>query len=65
MQPVEIRDAVDAAVDYERSSPVLERGLDDQRIAARPVVAVPGEQPHALALGLNGQAMPSFLISWS
>jgi hypothetical protein len=38
VQPLEIRDAVDAeqhrlAIDYERAGAVLERGLDDARIA--------------------------------
>ena len=33
------------------------RGLGDQRKAVAPVVAVAGEQPHALALALDDQAV--------
>jgi hypothetical protein len=60
VQAVEIRYAVDAeqhrlAVDDERSVAIAQRGLGDERIPARPVVAVAGEQPHALALALDDQ----------
>ena len=62
MQPVEVGDAVDAeqhrlAIDHERAVPVSQRGLGDQRIAIAPVVTVAGEQPHALAVALNDQAI--------
>jgi hypothetical protein len=62
VQTVEIGDAVDAqqhrlAIDDERSRSVLQRGLDDQRITISPVVSVAGEQPHALTLALNHQAI--------
>jgi hypothetical protein len=58
MQPIEIADTVDdeqhrLAIDHERCGTVAQRRLDDQRIAIGPVVAVAGEQPHALALALN------------
>jgi hypothetical protein len=36
---------------------VAQRGFDDQGIAGGPIVAVPGEQPHALALALADQAL--------
>jgi hypothetical protein len=66
VQPVKIRDAVDAeqhslAVDHERARSVPQRGLDDQRIAVGPVVAIAGEQPDALAFALNDQAVPVML----
>ena len=62
MQAVEIGDAVDAeqhglAIDHEGRVSVAQRGLNDQRIAVAPVVAVAGEQPHALALALDDQAV--------
>ena len=34
-----------------------QRGLDDQRIAVTPIVAFPGEQPDALAIALDDQAI--------
>ena len=66
MQPVEVGDAVDTeqhglAVDHERCIPIAQRGLGDQRISAAPVVAVPGEQPHALAVALNDQPIAVML----
>jgi hypothetical protein len=53
VQGVEVGDAVDTehhglAVDHELA--VLQRGLDDPGIAAAPLVAVAGEQAHALAI---------------
>ena len=62
VQAVEIGPAVDAeqhglAVDHERAVAVAQRGLDDQRKAIGPVVAVAGEQPHALAVALDDQAV--------
>ena len=58
MQGIEISDAVDTehdrfAIDHELALLVPQRGLDDPGIAAAPVVAVPAEQAHALALALN------------
>ena len=55
VQRVEVGDAVDAedhglAVDDEMLLAVLERGLGDPGIAARPVGAVARQQPHALVL---------------
>jgi len=63
MQRIEIGDAVDAednglAIDDELLMPVPQRALDDPRITAAPVVAVPGNQAHAVAIA-------SYLISWS
>ena len=62
VQAVEVRNAVYAEqdglpVDHERGVPVAQRGLGDQRIAVAPVVAVAGEQAHALALALDDQAV--------
>ena len=34
-----------------------QRGLSDQRVTIRPVVATAGEQPHALAFTLDDQAV--------
>ena len=67
-QAVEIPSPVDAkqhrfAVDYERAVPVTQRGFKDQRIAIASVMAVPGEQPHALALALDDQAITVVLDS--
>jgi hypothetical protein len=45
------------AIDHERARPVLQRGLDDQRVMIGPIVAVPGEQPHTLALALDEKAL--------
>jgi hypothetical protein len=61
VQRIEIGDAVDAqehrlAIDDKRGgSAVSQRGLGDQRIAGGPIVAVPREQPHGLALSLDDQ----------
>jgi hypothetical protein len=62
VQPIEIGNAVDAmqdrlAIDDERSCAVSQRGLDDQRVTIAPVIAVSGEQPNALALALDDQAI--------
>ena len=62
MQAVEIRAAVDVkphrlAVDHEGRTVVAQRGLGDQRKPAAPVVAVAGEQAHALAVTLDDQAV--------
>jgi hypothetical protein len=66
MQSVEIRDAVDAeqhglAIDHERGRAVLERSLDDERIPVGPVMAVPGEQPYALAFAMDDQPIAVML----
>ena len=55
VQAVEIGYAIDAekdrlAIDDELGLPVPERGLDDQRVAFRPIVAVASEQPDAGAV---------------
>jgi hypothetical protein len=75
VQPIEIGNAVDAkqdrlAIDDERGCAVSQRGLNDQRVTIAPVIAVSGEQPNALALALDEQAvavvldlMESLLIS--
>ena len=62
VQAVEVGDAVDAeqhrfAVDHERAVAVAQRGLDDAADSVAPVVAVAGEQPHALAVALDDQAV--------
>jgi hypothetical protein len=62
MQLVEVGHAVDTeqhrfAIDHERAGAVLQRGLPDQGVALGPVVAVAGEQPYALALALDDQAI--------
>ena len=36
---------------------VLERGLHDPRIPIGPVVAAPGNQPHAVAIALQPEAV--------
>jgi hypothetical protein len=55
MQAVKIGAAIDArqhrlAFDHEGGIPVTQRGLRDQRKPVGPVVAVAGEQPHALCI---------------
>lgn len=62
VQTVEVGDAIDAqqhrlAVEDEGAGAVPQRGLDDQRVAVGPVVAVAGDQPDALAVMLNYQAV--------
>ena len=37
--------------------PVLQRGLDDPWITAAPVVAVPSDQAHAIAVALQADAI--------
>ena len=63
MQRIEIGDAIDAeddglAVDDELLHPVLQRGFNDPRIPFCPVIPVPGEQAHAVAVALNAQPIP-------
>src|SRR4051812_47298493 len=58
----EVRDAVDAEqpqphLDDELLLAVLRRRLDDPGETLRPVMAVPGDQPHAFALALDAQAV--------
>ena len=36
---------------------MTQRGFDDARVPAAPVIAVAGPQPHGLALPLNDQAV--------
>jgi hypothetical protein len=43
-------------IDDELLERVLQRGLDDPRIAPRPVMTIAGEQPHAIAVAVNEQA---------
>jgi hypothetical protein len=43
------------AIDHKGCRAQLAGGLSDQGISFRPVVAVPREQPHAVALALNQQ----------
>src|SRR5205823_14238579 len=62
VQAVEVGDAVDAAqhrfaVHDEGFDAVTQRGFDDARIPAAPVMTVAGPQPHGLALPLNDQAV--------
>ena len=57
IEPVEIGDAVNAkehglAINDELLGSGAMRGLDDQRVAARPIIAIAGEQPDALAIAL-------------
>jgi hypothetical protein len=61
IQHLKVGDAVDAqhhrlAVDHEALASVLERGFHDPGIAPRPVMAVPGKQPNAVAITVNDQA---------
>jgi hypothetical protein len=62
MQAVEIRSTVDAeqnslAIDHQGRIAVAQRGLRYQRVSIGPVVAVAREQPNALAVALNDQAI--------
>jgi hypothetical protein len=66
MQPVEVRHAVDAeqyrlAIEHERARAVLRCRFGDQGIAIGPIVAVAGEQPHALVFPLDDQAIAVML----
>ena len=66
MQRVEIGDAVDAehdrfAVDNELLVFVLQRRLDDPRIALAPVITAARDQPHAIAVALDPQAVAVIL----
>jgi hypothetical protein len=59
---VEIGDAADVeddglAIDHELSMPVLRGALEDPGKAAAPVVAVAGEQAHAIPLAGHDQAV--------
>ena len=49
------------AIQDEGVGPVAQRGLDDARVPAAPVVAVAGPQPHNLTLPLNDQAVAVML----
>jgi hypothetical protein len=62
VQAVEIGATVDAeqhglAVDHEASVPASKRGLGDERKSVAPIVTVAREQPNALAVALNYQAV--------
>jgi len=62
VQAVEMGDAVDPeqhrlAVDDELLVAVPQRRFDNLREAAGPVVAVAGEQAHAIAVALNDQTV--------
>jgi hypothetical protein len=62
MQRVEIGDAVDAkddrlAADNELLVPVFQRRLDDSGIALAPVITAVRDQPHAIAVVLDPQAV--------
>ena len=62
MQRIEIGIAVDAAddrftVNHKAGLAVSTRGLDDARIALGPVVATFGDQPYAVAVALQAQAV--------
>jgi hypothetical protein len=66
MQRVEVGDTVGIeqhglAIEHEERIAVAQCGLNDARIAIGPVVAVAGEQPHALVLALNDQAIAVML----
>ena len=68
VQAIEVGDAVDAeqhgfSIQDEGVGPVTQSGFGDPRIPAAPVVAVPGPQPHGLALPLNDQAVAIVLDS--
>jgi len=61
VQPIEIRDPVHAkqygfAIEDELVGSDATRRFNNQRIAARPVVAVAGEKPNAVIVALNDQA---------
>ena len=62
MQLIEIGDAVNAeddglAIDDELLVAVFQRGLDDPGIAFGPVVSAARDQPHAIAVALDAQAV--------
>src|ERR1700737_2372393 len=62
MQGVEVGDAVNAendglVIDDEALCAVAESRLDDPRIPFGPVIAVSGDQTHAIALALTDQAI--------
>ena len=66
MQAVEVGDPVDTEqhgfpVDHEGCIPNAQCGLGDQRIASAPVVAVPGEQPNAVAVARDDQPVAVML----
>ena len=49
------------AIDHEMVLPVLQRGLDDPGEALGPIISALGDQPHALAIPLQAQAIPVHL----
>src|SRR4029077_19707711 len=62
MQSIEVGHTVNAehhglAIDNELLHAVLQRSLGDPWIALGPVVAVAGDQPHAIAVALDAQAI--------
>jgi hypothetical protein len=62
MQGVEVGNAIDpendgGAVDYELLHPVLQRRLDDPRIASGPVVAASRDEAREVAVALDAQAV--------
>jgi hypothetical protein len=71
VQRVEIGDAVNAqndslAIDDELLAPVSEGGLSDPGEALRRVIAAAGNEPHAVAIAFDAQAVTtSYLISWN
>ena len=66
MKRVEIGDAIDAeqhglAVDDELLAVILQRRLDNPRIAVGPVVAAAGDQANAIPLALQAEAIAVLL----
>jgi hypothetical protein len=66
VQAAEVGDTVSIeqhglAIEHERRVAVAQCGLDDAGIAIGPVMAVAGEQPHALVLALDDQAIAVML----
>ena len=62
MQGIEVGNTIDAkhdrfAIDHEMPLSVLQRGVDDPRIALGPVIAIAGDQAHAVAIALDAQAV--------
>jgi hypothetical protein len=62
MERIEVGDAIHAqdhrlAVEHEALLPDLAGGLDYPGIAAGPVIAVPGEQAHPIAVPLYAEAI--------